>query len=65
MIKFKCSRCHKPLYIRDAMVGNLASCPYCGAESVVPNTQMRTSKLTIIVRMVSIPMICVCAVGLY
>ena len=29
----------------------------------MPNSPMRTSKLTIIVRMVSIPMICVCAVG--
>ncbi len=63
MIKFKCSRCHKPLYIRDGMVGNLAACPYCDAESVVPNTQMRTSKLTIIGRMVAIPMLYVGAVG--
>jgi len=63
MINFNCSRCHKPLYIRDAMVGNLAACPYCWAETVVPNSPMRTSKLTIIGRMVTIPMICVCAVG--
>jgi DNA-directed RNA polymerase subunit RPC12/RpoP len=63
MINFNCASCRKALHIRDAMAGNLAACPYCGAESLVPNNPMRTSKLTIIGRMVAIPMICVGAVG--
>ncbi len=63
MINFNCSSCRKALHIRNAMAGNLASCPYCSAESVVPNNPIRTSKLTIIGRMVSLPMLCVGAVG--
>ena len=45
------------------MVGNLAACPYCWAKTVVPNYPMRTSKLTIIGRIVFIPLMAVVCVG--
>ena len=56
MIQFLCDHCHSPLQIGDDSAGKLDRCPFCGTNSRVPGNPKRTSKLTIIARMVALPL---------
>lgn len=57
MITFVCSGCGQQLNIGDEWAGLLGHCPACDTNSRVPGNPKRTSKLTIILRMLLLPMI--------
>ena len=56
MIHFICCGCGKALHIGDEQAGKLGGCPYCGVNTRVPGNPRRTSKLTILMRIVAIPL---------
>ena len=56
MISFICVGCGTNLEIGDKWAGKLGHCPHCGTDSPVPGNPRRTSKLTILIRFVALPL---------
>ena len=57
MINFICCSCGAALNISDEQAGKLGGCPYCGVNTRVPGNPRRTGKLTILGRIVAIPIV--------
>ena len=64
MIDFVCDGCRAQLQIGDGWAGGLGRCPHCGTNTRVPGNPKRTSKLTILARMVAFPFVLVAFWGL-
>ncbi|MEO0233875.1 MAG: hypothetical protein ABIN11_02180 [candidate division WOR-3 bacterium] len=43
-LKFKCSKCENEIIVKFLKIGDIARCPYCGKENVVPDDAIQTSE---------------------
>ncbi|MEO0288536.1 MAG: hypothetical protein ABIN00_02760 [candidate division WOR-3 bacterium] len=41
-LKFKCSKCENEIIVKFLKIGEIAKCPYCGKENVVPDDAIET-----------------------